>query len=111
MSSWLVPQDITPHFAPMLREHVAVLAIDDEAIIYEEGRGSLHQLNPTAAVVCQLFDGQTTLETLIDDLAAAYEGERGDIASDVLAMTRELGRKGLLVGVLEDDAGSGEAGG
>ncbi len=95
----LVADGIDTSFAPQLRDHVAIVPVEQEAILYEEQVGQLHQLNPTAAAVCSLFDGEVSLATLIDDLAAVFQGDATEIEADVLAMTRELGRKGLLVGV------------
>ena len=97
------PEMIDGSFAPQLREHVALVPVENEAILYEEGVGTLHQLNPTAAAVCSLFDGEVTLDTLIDDLAAVFRGDREQIETDVLTMARELGTKGLLAGVAPND--------
>ena len=102
MATLLDPDTIDLDFAPKLRDHVATVSIESEAILYEEGEGKLHQLNPTAAAVCTLFDGEVTLATLVDDLVAVFEGDRETIEADVLAMTRELGAKGLLEGVRGD---------
>ena len=99
----LTADAIDPSFAPQLRDHVAIVPVEREAILYEEGVGQLHQLNPTAAAVCSLFDGEVPLSTLIADLIAVFEGDTSEIEADVLAMTRELGRKGLLVGVVGED--------
>ena len=106
MATLLDPDAIDLDYAPKLREHVAKVPIENEAILYEEGEGTMHQLNPTAAAVTTLFDGEVTLKTLVDDLVAVFEGDRETIEHDVLSMTRDLARKGLLEGVRgegEDD--------
>ncbi len=102
MPRLLDPDAIDLHFAPRLRDHVTLVPIEDEALLYEEG-GSLHQLNSTAAAVCTLFDGEVPLAHLVGDLAAVFDGDSATIAQEVLAMTRELGRKGLLEGIRHDD--------
>ena len=107
MATLLDPDAIDLDYAPKLREHVAKVPVEHEAILYEEGEGTLHQLNATAAAVTTLFDGEVTLATLVDDLVAVFEGDRGTIERDVLDMTRDLAHKGLLEGVRgegEDDA-------
>lgn len=106
MATLLDPEAIDLSYAPKLREHVAKVPVEHEAILYEEGEGTLHQLNATAAAVATLFDGEVTLATLVDDLVAVFEGDRDTIAADVLEMTRDLAQKGLLEGVRgegEDD--------
>lgn len=104
MDEALTPDQIDADFAPRLREQIATVPVESEALLYEEADGTMHQLNPTAAAVCSLFDGQVTLGTLIEDLAAVFDGDRQQIERDVLEMTRDLGRKGLLAGVI----GAGE---
>lgn len=90
---------LTLDFAPCFRDHVTLVPIEDEAILYEDGIGTLHQLNPTAAILCSLFDGELTLSTLVDDLHAVVQEDRERIASDVLALAQDLANKGLFEGV------------
>jgi hypothetical protein len=96
------PDQIDSEFAPRLRAHVTLVPVQHEAVLFEEGLGRLHQLSPTAAAVCTCFDGTTDLATLIADVVAVFEGDPIRIEADILAMTRDLGAKGLLVGVRGD---------
>lgn len=95
----LAPSDVTPAFAPRLRDHVTFVAVEDEAILHDGDQGTLHLLDPIAALVCRLFDGSATLAQLADDLAAAFEVPRDRIEGDVVAMTADLGAQCLVDGI------------
>ena len=96
-------EQIGPEFVPRLREPVAAIPVADEAVLYEEDIGRLHQLNPTGAAVCGFIDGDTPLESMIGALASRYGMEPAEIRDDVVEMVRALGRKGLLNGVRTDE--------
>lgn len=102
MSGKIDVECISADFAPLLREDVTPIPVEDEALLYDERSGTMHQLNRTAAVVCSLFDGRVKLVELIADVVEVFEGDPQQIETEVMAMARELGRKGLLVGVLGD---------
>lgn len=104
----VAPEDLDTTFVPQLRAQVATVPVADEAILYEADTGDLHRLDTIGTVVCQLFDGATPLTDLVDALADAFGASREVVEADVLTLTRELGRKGLLAGVAGevDDASS-----
>jgi pyrroloquinoline quinone biosynthesis protein D len=58
--------------------------------------GVVH-LNPTAAEVLELCDGERLLDDIVGVLAARYEG--ADLRDDVVALVDALSRKGLVVDV------------
>ena len=49
-----------------------------------------------AVEVLQLCDGVRSVAQMIDQLAEKYAAERGDIATDVIAMLQDLADKGFL---------------
>jgi hypothetical protein len=95
----LSPDELDDRFVPRLREAVVAVPVAEEAVLYEEDTGDLHRLDEVAAIVCSRFDGSTSVERAVDELAAAFGAPREVVGADVLAMVRELGRKGLLDGV------------
>ena len=95
----LDPNAIDPSFVPGLREPVVVVPVKDEAVLYEEDTGRLHQLDPIATIGVGLFDGQNTLEQTVTELAEAFGADREVVEHDVLSLARDLGRRGLFDGV------------
>jgi hypothetical protein len=85
---------------PRLRPGVTFIPLEDEAVLYEEEGGVLHQLNPTATLVCRLIDGSITVAQVIDDLSFAFEAEHDVVADDVLGLVRSLDERGLLSGLV-----------
>jgi pyrroloquinoline quinone biosynthesis protein D len=53
------------------------------------------RLNPTAAQVLELCDGERSLEEIVDALSARYEG--ADIRDDVVELVDAMAQKGLVV--------------
>jgi len=100
----LAPSDISVDFVPRFREQVVAVPVQDEAVLYEEDTGALHQLDQIATIVCNLFDGHHAIEQITDDLVAAFGADRSVIQEDVLALARDLGQKGLLFDVQPEDA-------
>jgi hypothetical protein len=95
----IAPSSIGPSFVPTLRRDVVLLPVHDEAILYEQETGALHQLNPIAATVCSCFDDEREIGVIVDGLASRFHGDREAIERDVVTLVRELGGKGLLEGV------------
>jgi pyrroloquinoline quinone biosynthesis protein D len=53
------------------------------------------RLNPTAAEVLELCDGERSLDDIIDVLSARYE--RADVRDDVLELVDAMAQRGLVV--------------
>jgi pyrroloquinoline quinone biosynthesis protein D len=53
------------------------------------------RLNPTAAEVLELCDGERSLDDIVGALAARYEG--ADLRDDVVELVDAMAQKGLLV--------------
>jgi hypothetical protein len=94
----LRPDEIGDSFVPRLRDGVALVAVEDEAVLYEEGSGALHQLDAIATVVCNLFDGKSSVDVLVKKLVESFVGDPAAIKSDVLDMVRCLESMGLIEG-------------
>jgi pyrroloquinoline quinone biosynthesis protein D len=53
------------------------------------------RLNPTAAEVLELCDGERSLDDIVGALAARYDG--ADLGDDVQGLVRAMAEKGLVV--------------
>lgn len=53
------------------------------------------RLNPTAAEVLELCDGERSLDDIVGALSARYEG--ADLRDDVVELVEAMAQKGLLV--------------
>ena len=53
------------------------------------------RLNPTAAEVLELCDGERSLDDIVDALAARYEG--ADVRDDILELVDAMAQRGLVV--------------
>ena len=96
---------LDPDFVPRFRDEVAFVPVQDEALLYVEATGELHQLDAIGAITCRVFDGTTSIEAAADQLADAFGAPRQQVQADVLAFAERLGRFGLLEGIPADDAG------
>jgi pyrroloquinoline quinone biosynthesis protein D len=53
------------------------------------------RLNPTAAQVLELCDGERSVDDIVDALSARYEG--ADLRADVVELVDAMAQKGLVV--------------
>jgi hypothetical protein len=61
---------------------VASVAIGDEVVIYRVVPPDSFVLNPTAGLLWQCLDGQSRLDEILDDLAAAFGVDRAEVEKD-----------------------------
>jgi hypothetical protein len=59
----------------------------------------LFTLNETGKAVWNKLDGRRPLNQVIDELAAVYQSEAGEIDQDVMGLVAELVRRRMLVAV------------
>ncbi len=96
-------------FVPRFRDEVAFVPVADEALLYVEATGELHQLDAIGALICRVFDGDTSIEVAATELAEAFGAPRQQVEADVLAFAERLGGYGLLEGITPDDTSVGTA--
>jgi pyrroloquinoline quinone biosynthesis protein D len=65
---------------------------EEHVLLVPEG---VVRLNPTAAEVLELCDGQRSLDEIVDTLSARYEGS--DLRDDVQGLVDGMTQKGLMV--------------
>ncbi|WPP06363.1 pyrroloquinoline quinone biosynthesis peptide chaperone PqqD [Methylocella tundrae] len=54
------------------------------------------KIDAIAVAILQRVDGETTIETIVDDLAAAYAADRARIDADVRALLNGLAAKRMV---------------
>lgn len=64
--------------------------IEGEVVAWNETTETLHLLDPTAGLVYQLLDGRSSLAEIVSDLAAAFDGDVGQVERDVLRLASSL---------------------
>ena len=105
------PESIDRAYVPWFRDDVVTVPVKDEAVLYEESTGRLHQLDPIGTIVCSLFDSRTSLAGVISQLVDAFQADRDVIESDVVRLAQDLGRLGLFQDVQgEQDEPEGDGG-
>lgn len=70
--------------------------VDASMALFQPDSGHVFVLNPTAADVWRLSDGELTLDQVVDALARAYGTEPAAIRADVAAAVEQLRDDGLL---------------
>jgi pyrroloquinoline quinone biosynthesis protein D len=65
---------------------------EEHVLLVPEG---VVKLNPTAAEVLELCDGERSLEDIVDALSARYDG--ADLRDDVHELVDAMAQKGLVV--------------
>jgi hypothetical protein len=86
-------------FEPRIRADVDAVEIGDEAVLHDAASGDLLHLNEVATVVCSWFDGATPVAEIVGGLAEGLDVPTEVVEADVLRLVRDLGYRGLLVGV------------
>ena len=85
-----------PAAKPKLRDDVAVVELDGEAVIYDEASGNLHHLNPTATIVLAFCDGTSTISQFSREIAQAFDVVPTEVEPQVKNLVKEFRRAGLL---------------
>jgi hypothetical protein len=93
------PEQIDDTFVPVPVTGVEAVPIEGEAVLVAPEGASVHQLNPSAALVWACLDGEATVGELVTDLADGLGVPFDTMRDDVLALVRQLGTERLLVGV------------
>lgn len=79
------------------RRPLASRAAGQETLLSDPENGKVHFFNPTAALVWDCCDGQTTAEQCVCRLRAAFAiPDEADVAADVRAVIDDLKGRGLL---------------
>ena len=91
--------DIDGAFAPLPRSDVTAVVLEGEAVVLAEGASSAHYLDELATLVWDTFDGEATIDELAEDFADVFGAEVAVVRDDIISLTQNIGRAGLLEGV------------
>ena len=97
-----VPSD----YRPRRRMDVLELDMGDGFILYNHDSSLVHHLNPTAALVWQICDGNATVGQLAEEIALEYGLTVENVQMQLVTLVAELDALGLL----EDAGGAAAAG-
>jgi len=81
---------------PKRRSDLAVVQVDGEAVIYDDRSGNIHRLNPTATLVFECCDGQSTIPEVAADFAAVYGAPIGQMEQQIRSVIRRFRLRDLL---------------
>lgn len=70
----------------------------NQAVLFDERDGRVHELNPAASAVWLLVDGETDLDGIADELHDLLGVERARIRDDLDEVVDDFARRGLLAG-------------
>jgi Coenzyme PQQ synthesis protein D (PqqD) len=85
-----------PRVKPCVREDLTVVELDGEAVVYDEDRGDLHRLNPTATIVFGLCDGTSTITQMSSDISEAFGVPPDEVERQVRSLIRAFRKARLL---------------
>lgn len=86
-------------FAPSPRPDVTAVVLDGEAVALAEGASSAYYLDELATLVWNTFDGEATIDELAEDFADVFNAELDVVRQDIVHLTQNVGRAGLLQGI------------
>lgn len=78
------------------REDILSTTSGGETLLVDQGSGSVHVINPTAARIWELCSGEPTVEAVIAGVAETYGMSPGELQDDVLEMLRTFGELGVV---------------
>jgi len=80
------------------RPGLVVVPVDNETVAYDPQADVLHHLDRTASTVWSRLDGNVTLQTLAERIAAEYGSAEATVFRDILDLAGALWGRGLLRG-------------
>ena len=83
---------------PEPKAGLVVQPVDGEVVIYDPEADALHHLEPTAAAVWTLLNGDRSVRAVAADLADVYGAAEESICRDVLELAKVMQDRGLLAG-------------
>jgi PqqD family protein of HPr-rel-A system len=70
--------------------------VGDEGVVYDSLTGSIHMLNPSAALLYRVCDGSATVEELASDVADAFEVPVDQVRPQVVSLVDSLEHLGVV---------------
>jgi hypothetical protein len=95
------PRSIAGTFVPVPKATVEAVELDGQALLLDELSGNVVELDKVATLVWACFDGCSSIDELVADLSSEFLSDPDRVRSDVIALSIELGRHGMLEGFAE----------
>ena len=83
---------------PEPKAGLVVQPVDGDVVIYDPEADALHHLEPTAAAVWTLLNGNRSVRAVAADLADVYGAAEESVRLDVLELAKVMYERGLLAG-------------
>ena len=71
--------------------------VNDDFLVVSAPDLSIYYLNETARLFYELIDGKSSIDSIVEALAAEYEVDRATLQEDIILLVRDLQWKKLLV--------------
>jgi PqqD family protein of HPr-rel-A system len=81
---------VPAEYRPVKVSDVLELDMGDGLILFNHDSSLVHHLNPSAALVWQLCDGEASVSQLAREIAEEYELARDDVLDQVAAVIAEF---------------------
>jgi PqqD family protein of HPr-rel-A system len=81
---------VPPGYLPAKVPDVLELDMGDGLILYNHDSSLVHHLNPSAALVWQLCDGEATVQRLAEEIAEEYGLQPPDVLGQVSSVVAEF---------------------
>lgn len=78
-------------------ENCLLEEMDDEILLYNPDNATTLYLNESSSLIWQLFDGQRTVDEIIELLQEHYPDARDQIRQDVLELVEQMLTKQVIV--------------
>jgi PqqD family protein of HPr-rel-A system len=96
------PMTVPPTYQPAKSADVLELDMGDGLILYNHDSSLVHHLNPSAALVWQLCDGEATVGQLATEIAEEYSLRSDEVVGQISAVIAEFDALDLV-----QDSGNG----
>jgi len=91
-----------PHFEPTDTpagiDGVATAVFEGEAVLFDESTAMVHRLGAIAAAVWLYCDGETTVDSMTDELSEAFDLQPAELTPVIEQALSRFADEGLLVG-------------
>jgi hypothetical protein len=95
---------LTTDTRPLKRSDLNVRVVDGETLVLDLTSGLIHQLNPTANLVWEHCDGQSSIGEIANHLLQLYEVDVETAVNDVTEAVERLRELGLMEGVTNQNS-------
>ena len=87
---------VEPGYVPRKAADVLELDMEDGLIVYNHDSSLVHHLNPSAALVWRICDGEASVTQLSAEVAEEYSLVRQNVQRDLQGLVAELDALGLV---------------